>query len=162
MMLSESRILIGQGKEPLYDRDSEDSPWRNHNGVLSSFYDPSYVPCADWSILDYCCIAAISLVESYKLLSPDLNDVIIAASLTQINSTTRQHLLYLSTPFQNVIVQRNVPFKPTASAVRVNVTWFQDESSSERSGNNSVGAPTAATVFPHCFSTFPRSLAQDE
>jgi len=60
-------------------------------------------------------------MESYKLLSPDLNNAIIA-SLTQIT----QQLVSISngTPFQNVNVQSNAPFKPTASAIRINLTWF--------------------------------------
>ncbi|KAH9998219.1 hypothetical protein BJV77DRAFT_932633, partial [Russula vinacea] len=64
---------------------------------------------------------AIFLMESYKLLSPDLNNAIIA-SLTQIT----EQLVSISNgvPFQNIVVQSNVPYKPTASAVRINVTWF--------------------------------------
>ena len=64
---------------------------------------------------------AIFLMESYKLLSPDLNNAIIA-SLSQIT----WQLVSISnlTPFQNVIIQNNPPFNPPASAVRINVTWL--------------------------------------
>ena len=60
-------------------------------------------------------------MESYKLLSPDLNNAIIA-SLSQIT----WQLVSISnlTPFQNVIIQNNPPFNPPASAVRINVTWL--------------------------------------
>jgi Family of unknown function (DUF6535) len=60
-------------------------------------------------------------MESYKLLPPDLNNAIVA-SLSQI----AQQLVSISnvTPFQNVIVQNNAPFKPPASAIRINVTWL--------------------------------------
>lgn len=66
-------------------------------------------------------MVAIFLMESYKLLPPDLNNAIIA-SLSQI---IRQ-LVSISnvTPFQNVIVQNNPPFNPPASAIRINVTWL--------------------------------------
>jgi hypothetical protein len=61
---------------------------------------------------------AFFLTESYKLLPPDLNNAIIA-SLSQI----AQQLVSISnvTPFQNVIF---APFKPPASAIRINVTWL--------------------------------------
>ncbi|KAF8489435.1 hypothetical protein F5888DRAFT_1892902 [Russula emetica] len=64
---------------------------------------------------------AFFLMESYKLLPPDLNNAIIA-SLSQIT----QQLVSISnvTPFQNVIAQNNAPFKPPASAIRINVTWL--------------------------------------
>ena len=60
-------------------------------------------------------------MESYTLLSPDLS-IAIVASLTQIT----QQLVSISNgaPFQNVVVQIDVPFKPTASAIRINVTWL--------------------------------------
>ena len=64
---------------------------------------------------------AIFLVESYKLLSPDLS-IAIVVSLTQIT----QQLVSVSNgaPFQNVVVQIDMPFKPTASAIRINVMWL--------------------------------------
>ena len=64
---------------------------------------------------------AIFLMESYKLLSPDLS-IAIVASLTQIP----QQLVSISngTSYQNFIVQIDVPFKPTASAIRINVMWL--------------------------------------
>jgi hypothetical protein len=60
-------------------------------------------------------------MESYKLLPPDLNNAIVA-SLSQI----AQQLVSISnvTPFQNVIVQNNAPFKPPASVIRINVIWL--------------------------------------
>jgi Family of unknown function (DUF6535) len=60
-------------------------------------------------------------MESYKLLSPDLNNAIIA-SLTQIT----EQLVSISNgvPFQNIVIQSNAPSEPTASAIRINVTWF--------------------------------------
>ena len=63
---------------------------------------------------------AIFLTESYKLLSPDLNDAIIA-SLSQI--TQRFVSISNVTPFQNVIIQSNA-FKLPASAIRINVIWL--------------------------------------
>lgn len=64
---------------------------------------------------------AIFLMESYKLLTPDFNNA-ITASLTQI----AEQLVSISNgvPFQNVVVQTNASFKPTASAIRINVTWL--------------------------------------
>lgn len=64
---------------------------------------------------------AIFLMESYKLLPPDLNNAIIA-SLSQI--TKQLASISNVTPFQNVIFQNNAPFKPSASAIRINVTWL--------------------------------------
>jgi hypothetical protein len=60
-------------------------------------------------------------MESYKLLPPDLNNAIIA-SLSQI--TKQLASISNVTPFQNVIFQNNAPFKPSASAIRINVTWL--------------------------------------
>jgi hypothetical protein len=66
---------------------------------------------------------AIFLTESYKLLSPDLNNA-ITVSLTQI----AQPLVGISNatgaPFQNIIAQSNAPFKHAASAIRINVMWL--------------------------------------
>ncbi len=60
------------------------------------------------------------LTESYRLLSPDLNNAIMA-SLTQIT----QQLVSISNGVpQNVIIQSNAPFKLPASAIRINLTWF--------------------------------------
>jgi hypothetical protein len=60
-------------------------------------------------------------MESHKLLSPDLNNAIIA-SLSQIT----QQLVTISnvTPLQNLVVQNHAPFKLSASAIRINVTWL--------------------------------------
>ncbi|KAF8488711.1 hypothetical protein F5888DRAFT_1622821 [Russula emetica] len=64
---------------------------------------------------------AFFLMESCKLLPPDLNNAIIAL-LSQIT----QQLVSISnvTTFQNVIAQNNAPFKPPASAIRINMTWL--------------------------------------
>jgi hypothetical protein len=64
---------------------------------------------------------AIFLTESYKLLPRDLNNAIMA-SLSQM----AHQLVSISNvaPFQNVIFQNNAPFKPPASAIRINVTWL--------------------------------------
>ncbi|KAI9467375.1 hypothetical protein BJY52DRAFT_66137 [Lactarius psammicola] len=60
-------------------------------------------------------------IESYKQLSPDPG-VTTNALLTQIS----QQLVNISneTPLASVAAQNSQPFKPTASAVRVNVLWF--------------------------------------
>jgi len=60
-------------------------------------------------------------MESYQLLLPDLNTVIVA-SLTQM----AQQLVSISDGalFQNIVVQSSTPFKPTAAAVRINVMWL--------------------------------------
>ncbi|KAH9021076.1 hypothetical protein EDB84DRAFT_1580949 [Lactarius hengduanensis] len=61
------------------------------------------------------------LIESYKKLSPDSSDT-TNAFLAQISV----QLVNISngTPLASVAVQSGQPFKPTASAVRVNVLWF--------------------------------------
>ncbi|KAH9164082.1 hypothetical protein EDB89DRAFT_2078275 [Lactarius sanguifluus] len=61
------------------------------------------------------------IIESYKQLSPDSGDT-TNALLTQIS----QQLVNISngTPLTGVAAQTSQPFKPTASAVRVNVLWF--------------------------------------
>ena len=61
------------------------------------------------------------IIESYQNLSPNSSDT-TNALLTQIS----QQLVNISngTPLTSVAVQSGQPFKPTASAVRVNVLWF--------------------------------------
>ena len=61
------------------------------------------------------------ITESYQSLSPDSSDT-TNALLTQIS----QQLVNISngTPLTSIVPQSNHPFKPTASAVRVNVLWF--------------------------------------
>ncbi|KAI9447639.1 hypothetical protein H4582DRAFT_12092 [Lactarius indigo] len=61
------------------------------------------------------------IIESYKQLSPD-SSVTTNALLTQIS----QQLANASnaTLLASVAAQNSQPFKPTASAVRVNVLWF--------------------------------------
>ncbi|KAI9457961.1 hypothetical protein BJY52DRAFT_1373901, partial [Lactarius psammicola] len=64
---------------------------------------------------------AAFIIESYKLLSPNSSDT-TNALLTQISV----QLVNISnrTPLASVAAQRSHSFKPTASAVRVNVFWF--------------------------------------
>ena len=64
---------------------------------------------------------AIFLVEGYKLLSPGLNNAIIA-SLSQI----AHQFVSISnvTRFQNVFFQNNASFEPPAAAIKINATWF--------------------------------------
>ncbi|KAI9447634.1 hypothetical protein H4582DRAFT_11693 [Lactarius indigo] len=61
------------------------------------------------------------IIESYKQLSPDSSGM-TNALLTQIS----QQLANTSngTPLASVVAPNSQPFKPTASAVRVNVLWF--------------------------------------
>ncbi|KAH9031425.1 hypothetical protein EDB83DRAFT_1843985 [Lactarius deliciosus] len=64
---------------------------------------------------------AAFIIESYKMLSPDSSNT-TNALLTQISV----QLVNISngTPLASVAVQGSQSFKPTASAVRVNVFWF--------------------------------------
>ncbi|KAN0137349.1 hypothetical protein V8E53_004794, partial [Lactarius tabidus] len=61
------------------------------------------------------------IVESYQNLSPDSADT-TNALLAQIS----QQLVNISngTPLPSVVAQRTPPFKPSASAIRVNALWF--------------------------------------
>jgi hypothetical protein len=61
------------------------------------------------------------IVESYQNLSPDSADT-TNALLAQIS----QQLVNISngTPLTSVVAQRTPPFKPSASAIRVNALWF--------------------------------------
>ncbi|KAH9056367.1 hypothetical protein EDB87DRAFT_1238862 [Lactarius vividus] len=64
---------------------------------------------------------AAFIIESYKTLSPDSGNT-TNALLTQISA----QLVNISngTPLASIAVQSSQSFKPTASAVRVNVFWF--------------------------------------
>ncbi|KAI9457988.1 hypothetical protein BJY52DRAFT_447096 [Lactarius psammicola] len=64
---------------------------------------------------------AAFIIESYKLLSPNSGDT-TNALLAQISG----QLVNISngTPLTSVAAQSSLPFKPTASAVKVNVLWF--------------------------------------
>ncbi|KAI9457991.1 hypothetical protein BJY52DRAFT_1108182, partial [Lactarius psammicola] len=64
---------------------------------------------------------AAFIIESYKLLSPNSGDT-TNALLAQISG----QLVNISngTPLTSVAAQSSLPFKPTASAVRVNAFWF--------------------------------------
>ena len=61
------------------------------------------------------------IIESYQNLSPNSGDT-TNALLAQIS----QQLVTISNgqPLTNILEQSSQPFKPTASAVRVNVLWF--------------------------------------
>ncbi|KAI9431671.1 hypothetical protein H4582DRAFT_1884837, partial [Lactarius indigo] len=61
------------------------------------------------------------IIESYHKLSPDSGDT-TNALLAQISG----QLVNISNgiPLTSVVAQNSQPFKPTASAVRVNVLWF--------------------------------------
>ncbi|KAH9170378.1 hypothetical protein EDB89DRAFT_2098028, partial [Lactarius sanguifluus] len=64
---------------------------------------------------------AAFIIESYKLLSPNPSET-TNALLTQISG----QLVNISngTPLPGIVAESGQPFKPTASAVRVNVLWF--------------------------------------
>ena len=64
-------------------------------------------------------VVVVSLVESYKWLSPDPSNETLAV-LTQIS----RQLVNISKGLESVAVESSKPFKPTASVVLVNVTWF--------------------------------------
>ncbi|KAH9164624.1 hypothetical protein EDB89DRAFT_2102785, partial [Lactarius sanguifluus] len=69
----------------------------------------------------YSATVAAFIIESYKQLSPD-SGVTTNTLLSQIS----QQLANISsgTPLASVAAQNSQPFRPTASAVRVNVLWF--------------------------------------
>lgn len=62
-------------------------------------------------------------MESYKLLSPDLNNAVMA-SLSQMTITQQLVGISNAIPFQDAIIWNNAPFKLPASAIRINVTWL--------------------------------------
>ncbi|KAH9051457.1 hypothetical protein EDB87DRAFT_1664906 [Lactarius vividus] len=62
-------------------------------------------------------VITVSLVESYKWLSPNSGDQTVAL-LTQLINNSR------GIPLQNISATNGQPFKPTSSAIMVNVTWF--------------------------------------
>ena len=64
---------------------------------------------------------AVFFIQNYQNLSPNSGDT-TNALLTQIS----QQLVNISngTPLTNIAAQNSQPFKPAASAVRVNVLWF--------------------------------------
>ncbi|KAI0298891.1 hypothetical protein BC826DRAFT_967233 [Russula brevipes] len=64
---------------------------------------------------------AIFVIESYKMLSPSLDDAIMAIP-TQLSRQLDN--ISSGTPLQNVSVQNDSPFKPTASTIRTNIMWF--------------------------------------
>ncbi|KAI9447621.1 hypothetical protein H4582DRAFT_11377 [Lactarius indigo] len=66
-------------------------------------------------------VITVSIVESYKWLSPDPGDETVKL-LTQIS----QQLVNISNgiPLETISAGNNQQFKPTISAVMVNVTWF--------------------------------------
>ncbi|KAH9986339.1 hypothetical protein BJV74DRAFT_988489 [Russula compacta] len=60
----------------------------------------------------------VFIMESYKMLSPDDITILLTQASQQLVSISN------GTPLQNVTVQSNAQFKPTASAIRINVMWF--------------------------------------
>ncbi|KAI9432858.1 hypothetical protein H4582DRAFT_1784481, partial [Lactarius indigo] len=64
---------------------------------------------------------AAFIIESYKQLSPDSGGATVVL-LTQIS----RQLANISNgiPLESLAAQSSQPFKPTASAIRVNVMWF--------------------------------------
>ena len=64
-------------------------------------------------------VVAVSLVESYKWLSPDPSDETLAV-LTQIS----RQLVNNSKGLESVAVESSQPFKPTTFVVLVNIIWF--------------------------------------
>ncbi|KAH9959264.1 hypothetical protein BC827DRAFT_522558 [Russula dissimulans] len=73
-------------------------------------------------IVIFSCLFSVTvatfIMESSELLSSDSDDV-IRASFTHI-----LHQLFNETYLQNVVIQSDVPFRPTASAIRINVMWL--------------------------------------
>ncbi|KAH8982724.1 hypothetical protein EDB86DRAFT_2812012 [Lactarius hatsudake] len=87
---------------------------------------------------------AAFLIESYKKLSPDSGDT-TNALLIHLS----QQLVNISngTPLTSVVAQGSQPFKPTASAVRVNMMWFLSLVLSLTSGlSASIGAGMGPTI----------------
>ncbi|KAI9467391.1 hypothetical protein BJY52DRAFT_1413491 [Lactarius psammicola] len=66
-------------------------------------------------------VVSVSLVESYKWLSPDPGNETVKL-LTQIS----QQLVNISNgiPLESIAAEISQPFKPTSSALMVNITWF--------------------------------------
>src|SRR6266702_2735186 len=66
-------------------------------------------------------VVTVSLVESYKWLSPDPGDETVKL-LTQIS----RQLVNISNgiPLESIAPESSQPFKPTSSALMVNITWF--------------------------------------
>ena len=66
-------------------------------------------------------VITVSIVESYKWLSPDPGDETVKL-LTQIS----RQLVNISNgiPLESISAEGSQPFKPTISALMVNVTWF--------------------------------------
>ncbi|KAI9447654.1 hypothetical protein H4582DRAFT_13338 [Lactarius indigo] len=66
---------------------------------------------------------AAFIIESYKQLTPD-SGVTTNALLTQISQQLVNISNFNGSPLASITAQSSQPFKPTASAVRVNVLWF--------------------------------------
>ncbi|KAI9458010.1 hypothetical protein BJY52DRAFT_1150034 [Lactarius psammicola] len=70
-------------------------------------------------------VVTVSLVESYKWLSPDRGDenikllAQISGQLANISSLVSNGI-----PLESITVESRQPFKPTASTVLVNLAWF--------------------------------------
>jgi hypothetical protein len=102
--------------------------WKGDTDGILVFVSPGPVPIFYRHRLNhvfktglFSATVASFIIESYQNLSPDSSDT-TNALLAQIS----QQLFNISngTPLINIPAQSTQPFKPTASAVRVNVYWF--------------------------------------
>ncbi|KAH9030920.1 hypothetical protein EDB85DRAFT_1866103, partial [Lactarius pseudohatsudake] len=62
-------------------------------------------------------VITVSIVESYKWLSPDSGDDTVRLLTQLVNISS-------GIPLENSSAGNGQPFKPTISAIMVNVTWF--------------------------------------
>ena len=73
-------------------------------------------------------VGAVSLVESYKWLSPDSGDetVQLLNVTVQLITQVSQQLVNISLgiPIESIVAERSEPFQGTFSALMVNVIWF--------------------------------------
>ena len=73
-------------------------------------------------------VGAVSLVESYKWLSPDSGDesVQLLNVTVQLITQVSQQLVNISLgiPVESIVAERSEPFQGTFSALMVNVIWF--------------------------------------
>src|ERR1700677_4591050 len=73
-------------------------------------------------------VGAVSLVESYKWLSPDSGDQTVELLNVTVNLITQvsQQLVNISQgiPVESTTVESSEPFQQTFSALMVNVIWF--------------------------------------
>ena len=102
--------------------------WKGDTDGILVFVSPGPVPFVHIHHLKhilktglFSATVAAFIIEIYKKLSPDSGDM-TNALLTQISI----QLVNISngTPLTSVAGKSGQPFRPTASAVRVNVLWF--------------------------------------